>query len=85
VLGASAAIVALLFEAFFIDETQVDVFDAVFLREGGARAEDLLAQARVVHTDPATSPRDGKGRYINPVAALGKPTRSAVYAPFSLR
>ena len=27
-LGEGAVIVALLFEAFFVDETQVDVFDA---------------------------------------------------------
>jgi hypothetical protein len=29
VLGEGAAIVALLFEAFFVDETLVDIFDAV--------------------------------------------------------
>lgn len=29
VLGEGAAIVAILFEAFFVDETQVDLFDAV--------------------------------------------------------
>ena len=32
-----------------------------------------------------TAPRDAEGRYVNPVKALGKPTVSAVYAPFSLR
>ncbi|KAM5468871.1 hypothetical protein MauCBS54593_004866 [Microsporum audouinii] len=33
VLGEGAAIVALLFEAFFVDEAQVDVFDSVLLYE----------------------------------------------------
>lgn len=33
-LGEGAAIVALLFEAFFADETLVDVFDAVLINEG---------------------------------------------------
>ena len=32
-----------------------------------------------------TAPRDAQGRYVNPVKALGKPTVSAIYAPFSLR
>jgi hypothetical protein len=83
VLGEGAAIVALLFEAFFVDETQVDAFDAVFLREGSvAGTEQLLAQSR--RLDPV-APRDETGRYVNPVRALGKPTSSAVYAPFSLR
>lgn len=29
VLGEGAAIVAIIFECFFVDETQVDIFDAV--------------------------------------------------------
>jgi hypothetical protein len=71
VLGEGAAIVALLFEAFFVDETQVDVFDAVLLNEG---LETLVSGKRVIHPDGD-----------NPVKKLGKPTTSAVYAPFSLR
>ncbi|CRG85290.1 Polyprotein pp220 [Talaromyces islandicus] len=71
VLGEGAAIVALLFEAFFVDETQVDVFDAVLLNEG---LESLISRERVLHPDGD-----------NPVKKLGKPTTSAVYAPFSLR
>lgn len=71
VLGEGAAIVALLFEAFFVDETQVDVFDAVLLNEG---LESLVSRERVLHPDGD-----------NPVKKLGKPTTSAVYAPFSLR
>ncbi|KAK0517481.1 hypothetical protein JMJ35_000636 [Cladonia borealis] len=71
VLGEGAAIVALLFEAFFVDETLVDVFDAVLINEGYT---DLVAASRIL--DP-----DGK----DPVRQLGKPTTSAIYSPFSLR
>lgn len=71
VLGEGAAIVALLFEAFFVDETLVDVFDAVLINEGYT---DLIAPSRIL--DP-----DGK----DPVTQLGKPTMPAVYSPFSFR
>lgn len=71
VLGEGAAIVALLFEAFFVDETLVDVFDAVLLNEG---LNDLVASARILNLD-------GK----DAVKQLGKPTASAVYSPFSFR
>ena len=71
VLGEGAAIVALLFEAFFVDETLVDVFDAVLINEG---VQDLVASARIIHPEGDT-----------PVKKLGKPTVSAVYSPFSLR
>lgn len=71
VLGEGAAIVALLFEAVFVDETLVDVFDAVLVNEG---LEDLVGQARILDRDANNS-----------VKMLGKPTMSAVYSPFSLR
>ena len=71
VLGEGAAIVALLFEAFFVDETLVDVFDAVLINEGYS---DLIASSRIL--DP-----DGR----NPAKQLGKPTMPAVYSPFSFR
>ena len=71
VLGEGAAIVALLFEAFFVDETLVDVFDAVLINEGYT---DLVASSRIL--DPS-----GK----DPVKQLGKPTMAAVYSPFSFR
>ena len=71
VLGEGAAIVALLFEAFFVDETLVDVFDAVLINEGYT---DLVAASRMLNPD-------GK----DPVKQLGKPTTSAIYSPFSLR
>lgn len=71
VLGEGAAIVSLLFEAFFVDETLVDVFDAVLINEGYS---DLITSSRLLNPD---------GR--DPVKQLGKPTTSAVYSPFSLR
>ena len=71
VLGEGAAIVSLLFEAFFVDETLVDVFDAVLVKQGYT---DLIASSRIL--DP-----DGS----DPVKQLGKPTTSAVYSPFSFR
>ncbi|KAI9735907.1 MAG: hypothetical protein M1834_001373 [Cirrosporium novae-zelandiae] len=73
VLGETAAIVALLFEAFFADETLVDVFDAVLI-DGGF--EDLVLTNRVVKpTEDAH----------NSVKRLGKPFKSAIYSPFSFR
>lgn len=71
VLGEGAAVVALLFEAFFVDETLVDIFDAVMIHKG---FETLVAQKRAL--DPNTD---------DPVKKLGKPTVSAVYSPFSFR
>ena len=71
VLGEGSAIVALLFEAFFVDECLVDVFDAVLVNEG---YQDLVARSRIV--DPEAG---------DPVKQLGKPTVSAVYSPFSFR
>ncbi|KZF21753.1 hypothetical protein L228DRAFT_159150 [Xylona heveae TC161] len=72
VLGEGAAIVALLFEAFLVDETLVDVFDAVLVDHG---LENLVAKRR---------PVDPYGE-SNPARRLGKPTQSSVYAPFSFR
>ena len=55
----------------FVDESQVDVFDAVLIEQG---LSDLVEQARAIDS---TAP--------NAVKSLGKPTVSAIYAPFSLR
>lgn len=71
VLGEGAAIVALLFEAFFVDETLVDVFDAVLVNENAAY---LLEGSRALDMEAE-----------NPVKMLGKPLVPAVYSPFSLR
>ncbi|KAL8907410.1 MAG: hypothetical protein Q9171_005875 [Xanthocarpia ochracea] len=71
VLGEAAAITALLFESFFVDETLVDVFDATLINEG---CGGLVSASRVV--DPAAG---------DPVKQLGKPVTPSVYSPFSLR
>ena len=71
VLGEGAAITALLFEAFFVDETLVDVFDAVLINEG---CDDLVERKREL--DRAQT---------DAVKMLGRPTASAVYSPFSIR
>lgn len=62
---------ALLFEAFFVDETQVDVFDAVLISKGYG---DLVGTTRLIHSEES-----------DPVKMLGKHSVSAIYAPFSLR
>lgn len=71
VLGEGAAIVAALFEAFFVDESLVDIFDAVLVNEGH---EELVATSRVLYPHEE-----------DPVRRLGKPLTSAIYSPFSLR
>lgn len=78
VLGEGSAITALLFEAFFVDETQVDVFDTVLVAKGH---EALVGQSRPV-APVAAEEGDADG---NPLRRLGKPVRSAIFAPFSLR
>ena len=71
-LGVGAVLIALLFEAFFVDASQVAIFDSVLVEEGQGA---LVAEGR------ALLPREG----ADPVAQLGKPHGSTVYAPFSLR
>ena len=65
------AIVALVFEGMFVDETLVDVFDAVLISKGH---EDLVASSRLIRQEEQS-----------PVRRLGKPTVAAVYSPFSFR
>lgn len=77
-LGEGAAITALLFEAFFVDETQVDVFDAVLVAKGH---EELVGRSR-----PVAPVVTGDDSYDgSPVRRLGRPVKTAVFAPFSLR
>lgn len=71
VLGEGMAIVAALFEGFFVDETLVDIFDAVLIDKG---YQELVGTARLLNHEQH-----------DPVKRLGKPTVTAVYAPFSLR
>jgi hypothetical protein len=55
-----------------VDESQVDMFDAVLIYKGH---EELVRQNRPVEESTLN----------DPVRRLGKPTRSSVYAPFSFR
>lgn len=71
VLGEGAAIISLLFEAFFVDQTLVEIVDSVLVNEGYT---DLVATRRVINRNAPT-----------PLSQLGKPTKSAHYSPFSLR
>ncbi|KAK5070521.1 hypothetical protein LTR64_000192 [Lithohypha guttulata] len=71
ILGAGSAVIALLFEAFFVDETLVDTFDAVLVDQG---CQELVSRGRLLDE---TAP--------NSVKSLGKPTISSVYSPFSFR
>ncbi|KAF2147313.1 uncharacterized protein K452DRAFT_240689 [Aplosporella prunicola CBS 121167] len=71
VLSESAAIVATLFECFFVDETQVDIFDAVLVDRG----YEALVRAQRPVGPPGESP----------LQRLGKQEKHAVFAPFSLR
>lgn len=70
VLSEGALVIALLFEAFLVDETLVDVFDAVLVHEG---YEDLVRTRRVLQDG-----YDARKR-------LGKTIGSKVYSPFSFR
>lgn len=70
-LGEGSAIVAILFECFFVDETLVDVFDAVLI-DGGC--QDLVSNGRTLDTSAENS-----------VKMLGTPIIKSVYSPFSLR
>lgn len=63
---------ALLFEVFLVDESQVDIFDATLVYKG---FEDLVRPFRPVSEDSMN----------DPVQRLGKPIRSSVYGPFSFR
>jgi uncharacterized protein involved in cysteine biosynthesis len=71
VLGEGQIVIALLFEAFLVDETLVDIFDSVLVNEG---LQDLVGQARILDTEAE-----------NPAQMLGQPMVSAIYSPFSLR
>lgn len=85
---------ALLFEAFFVDETMVDVFDAVLINEG---LENLVAGKRLIkpagdddggdddNDDNNNKKKKKKKKKMDPVKRLGKAERPAIYAPFSLR
>lgn len=71
VLGEGHVLISLVFEAFFVEESLVDVFDATLIKEG---QEHLVATHRVVDSSEA-----------NAVKSLGKHNSPSIYCPFSLR
>ncbi|KAJ7111851.1 hypothetical protein C8R44DRAFT_985323 [Mycena epipterygia] len=71
VLGEAAAVIALLFEAFFVDHALVEIFDAVLIHQGFS---ELVSHRRVIIPEGA-----------DPVKQLGQTIKSAEYSPFSLR
>ncbi|KAI5257565.1 hypothetical protein E4T42_00933 [Aureobasidium subglaciale] len=72
VLTEGNLIIALLFEAFLVDHTQVDVFDAVMVARGHA---ELVKAKRPVDTEEPETP----------LKALGPRDKGAVFAPFNFR
>jgi len=71
VLSESNLIIAIFFEALFVDKTQVDIFDAVLVSEDCA---DTVEKVRAVNRDEG-----------DPVRSLGPRDKGAEYAPFSFR
>lgn len=72
VLSEANLVIALLFEAFLVDKTQVDVFDAVLVAKGHS---DLVRERRPVDSEEQS----------NPLESLGTREKGAVFAPFSFR
>jgi hypothetical protein len=73
ILGVGNLLVQMLFEGFFADHCQVDVFDAVLVGEG---YEHLVKTRREVSEDINET---------NPYKRLGPRERGATFAPFSVR
>ncbi|KAL2163839.1 hypothetical protein VTH06DRAFT_5898 [Thermothelomyces fergusii] len=71
VLGEGLVIIQALFEGFFADECQVDIFDATLINYGFI---DLIAPQRILSYDAP-----------NAVRMLGKPTSRAEFQPFSFK
>ena len=73
ILGIGTLIITVLFEALFVDHTQVDIFDAVMIAEG---YENLVRNRRTVSEDIDES---------DPLKRLGPREKGAEFAPFSFR
>ena len=73
VLGIGTLIITVLFEALFVDHTQVDIFDAVMVAEG---YEHMVRNRRTVSEDIDES---------DPLKRLGPREKGAEFAPFSIR
>lgn len=72
-LGVGSLLIQVLFEAIFVDHTQVDIFDAVLVAEG---YEGLVKKRRPISEDIDEA---------DPYKRLGPRDKGAQYAPFSFR
>lgn len=72
VLSETNLIVAILFEAWFVDHSQVDCFDAILVHKG---LGDLVSAVRQVDESDE----------LGPLVALGQRDKGAIFAPFSFR
>ena len=93
VLGEGSGIIALLFEAFFVDETLAEIVDSVshfsavipslvYLNFFYYNEQVLINEG---YTDIVATRRVINHNAPTPLAQLGKPTKSTAYSPFSLR
>ncbi|TKA66701.1 hypothetical protein B0A55_07969 [Friedmanniomyces simplex] len=73
ILGIGTLLTSMLFEALFVDGTQVDIFDAVMVAEG---YEHLVKDRRPVADNIDES---------DPVKRIGPREKGATFAPFSFR
>ncbi|KAK4613676.1 hypothetical protein CLAFUW4_08784 [Fulvia fulva] len=73
ILGVGSLLIQVLFEAIFVDHTQVDIFDAVLVAEG---YEGLVKKRRPISEDIDEA---------DPYKRLGPRDKGAQYAPFSFR
>jgi hypothetical protein len=73
ILEIGALLITILFEALFVDHTQLDIYDAVLVAEG---YEHLVRNRRQVSEDINES---------DPVKRLGAREKGACFAPFSFR
>ncbi|KAI9656720.1 MAG: hypothetical protein M1829_000379 [Trizodia sp. TS-e1964] len=87
VLGEGSVLISLLFEAWLVDATQVTIFDSVwplipplFNLDSDPSFQVLVAEG---HADLVSTARAINAGEINPLKQLGKPSKSATYAPFS--
>jgi Etoposide-induced protein 2.4 (EI24) len=86
VLGEGATLTALFFEAFFVDATLANIFDAVLIAYG---CTSLVARGREVHSAVPDTPgstrfSDPPSEPLNPVQRLGNTYFSPIYSPFSI-
>ncbi|KXL45621.1 hypothetical protein M433DRAFT_66835 [Acidomyces richmondensis BFW] len=72
-LGIGTLLISILFEALFVDKSQVDIFDAVMVAEGYG---NLVKNCRPVSEDINES---------DPMKKLGAREKGAQFAPFSIR